>query len=148
MLKNDIILRAAAFLIVIFLPLFLESHHLVAFGRKERAEAEKTSHFLKNPPELSKNVEDLPQHALTGYTIEFTALVGIIGNEPHTHAVLSDTKTGIVYRVCPLESEKLLYSYQGHHLRVTGKIIDEPADSLVFSYDATINPSGWKVLEN
>lgn len=132
---------------VITLSLFSQSNQLLAFGRKDREQKTSLKYSKKqgSVAPTPADIQDLPQVDLAGYPIEFTALVRITGNEPHTHAVLSDTETGKVYRVVPLESEKLLYSYQGFSLLVTGTILDEPEKDPEYFYDGTINPSGWKV---
>ena len=146
--EKRIFASSIAILMVIALPLFSDSPQLLALGCKDRGKNKSSPPLLKQIPMIPENVDNLPQLELSGYPTEFTAMVRITGNEPHTHAVLRDTETSKSYRVSPLETEKLLYSYQGVYLLVTGTIIDEPEEDPACFSDGTINPSAWKVQGN
>ena len=119
-------------LLVIFIA--FSTFNLYAFGRREKMNEPQTS-----PSECYvTTIEN---------TITLIGRVQVYGNEPHTFVGIVD-ENGIEYAVYPPKQEALLRGLQGHLIKFTVIMLNEPRGfgSLILT-GGTVTPVTWQIIQ-
>lgn len=94
------------------------------------------------------DAEGLPESGGPGTIAVIRGSVAIIGNEPHTIAVIEDASTGEVFTVTPVATMDLMRGLQGAMVDFTVRLLDEPRadEGRIAGGMRPVNPLSWKIV--